>query len=603
MKNNRETITEKQAERMFIGILSTNQPMYDGSIQDSHNAYVTLRNGEKRPVNQLEPMSKESRAANGDYQLNVSEHNHGGDDMGKAWVWGTDDGVVHYAAIYALTEQGKKYIALAEDGAGKLSSEIYVDFVDGENMDENGKFLSYEITGLSPVSVGNDVGTQIESSRKVSKQTKEEEMGKVEAIERLKNATDGTATISDVIAALQKLGLDDSSPDFLDVVKDVLGAVTGKGSDADTSVEPEDGEDIILGNEKKNERIMAENNIPAQHPMTTNAVADTKENQARINSSFSRIVAENRGRGWNDIANAVNTWKKTNGITGADVLPKQLQGVFFKAWTDNDSALSAFSIVNQNGAFPVYSFESESTAMGHKKATTKVDQDVTLERRDLLPLLVYKKLPIDMQDLLDDSTGELMRFRSAELASRVANQIIVAALLGGQQQGSVKNTTTGTVRGLYGVADDANATTGFGTKVATKVTGVATDNPYDMAVKTLGVIRTTAGQTKSLFVYQGWRTELLTSKDANNGYLFPPSGGSIESLLGVDRIVEMDELVDGKQVFALRTGGYVLTGSNSPIIRTDFDTTVNQDVLLLERFTAGSLQDYMAAGMYVAAAE
>ena len=78
------------------------------------------------------------------------------------------------------------------------------------------------------------------------------------------------------------------------------------------------------------------------------------------------------------------------------------------------------------------------------------------------------------------------------MASRIANQIIVAAVKGGNTPGSVGSTAGGGTRGLFGIIPDAEAVSGFGVNVATEVDGLSGEDPYAAVIRTIDQIAVTA---------------------------------------------------------------------------------------------------------------
>lgn len=303
---------------------------------------------------------------------------------------------------------------------------------------------------------------------------------------------------------------------------------------------------------------------------------------------FKNIVLKNH-RGSNEqIMREWNENLKSKGVTGDAIMPSQIENIFFKAWVDNPGILATFRTVGVKSA-AVYAIGTSDTANGHKKGDAKVDQSLTNVRRDLKGLGIYKKLPIDLQDLYDDETGELLAFRVEELAARVANAIAVGALIG---QGTGDKATLQGTRGLYPMLSDINATSGYGSNVATKVTGETGEGSYELAVRAVGAVKDEKNAGKILVVPTGFTTELKLAK-GSDGHLMFPAGSNFANLLDVKQIFEIDELV-GKDVKAIAYANqsYVLIGEPTATVRTDFDTNKNQDVMLTERYVGGSAQGY-----------
>ena len=180
-----------------------------------------------------------------------------------------------------------------------------------------------------------------------------------------------------------------------------------------------------------------------------------------------------------------------------------------------------------------------------------------------------------MQDLVDDTSGELSRFRAEELAGRVANEIAVGAILGdGRSTGSPDLRVFDGTRGLYSMAADIKAsatpaTNKFQAAVATELTAEAGESLWQSCVRALGAIRT-AGR-KVLILPFGSVTQILLSKDANGTPIFYPGTG-IDQIFPNTRIFEMDEMVGNDYLaIAYADQAYTLAGETNARVFTDFD--------------------------------
>lgn len=369
---------------------------------------------------------------------------------------------------------------------------------------------------------------------------------------------------------------------------DNSGEETTNESEGETQEAPEtnnneEKEETMNNKEIAKDAVVAKGAMPNQ-PASANNYLKTKA--ALVD--FKNIVLKNH-RGSNEqIMREWNENLKSKGVTGDAIMPSQIENIFFKAWVDNPGILATFRTVGVKSA-AVYAIGTSDTANGHKKGDAKADQSLTNVRRDLKGLGIYKKLPIDLQDLYDDETGELLAFRVEELAARVANAIAVGALIG---QGTGDKATLQGTRGLYPMLSDINATSGYGSNVATKVTGETGEGSYELAVRAVGAVKDEKNAGKILVVPTGFTTELKLAK-GSDGHLMFPAGSNFANLLDVKQIFEIDELV-GKDVKAIAYANqsYVLIGEPTATVRTDFDTNKNQDVMLTERYVGGSAQGY-----------
>lgn len=365
--------------------------------------------------------------------------------------------------------------------------------------------------------------------------------------------------------------------------EEIVNESEGETQEALETNNNEEKEETMNNKEIAKDAVVEKGAMPNQ-PASANNYLKTKA--ALVD--FKNIVLKNH-RGSNEqIMREWNENLKSKGVTGDAIMPSQIENIFFKAWVDNPGILATFRTVGVKSA-AVYAIGTSDTANGHKKGDAKADQSLTNVRRDLKGLGIYKKLPIDLQDLYDDETGELLAFRVEELAARVANAIAVGALIG---QGAGDKATLQGTRGLYPMLSDINAASGYGSNVATKVTGETGEGSYELAVRAVGAVKDEKNAGKILVVPTGFTTELKLAK-GSDGHLMFPAGSNFANLLDVKQIFEIDELV-GKDVKAIAYANqsYVLIGEPTATVRTDFDTNKNQDVMLTERYVGGSAQGY-----------
>lgn len=365
--------------------------------------------------------------------------------------------------------------------------------------------------------------------------------------------------------------------------EEIVNESEGETQEALETNNNEEKEETMNNKEIAKDAVVEKGAMPNQ-PASANNYLKTKA--ALVD--FKNIVLKNH-RGSNEqIMREWNENLKSKGVTGDAIMPSQIENIFFKAWVDNPGILATFRTVGVKSA-AVYAIGTSDTANGHKKGDAKADQSLTNVRRDLKGLGIYKKLPIDLQDLYDDETGELLAFRVEELAARVANAIAVGALIG---QGTGDKATLQGTRGLYPMLADINATNGYGSNVATKVEGKEGEGSYELAVRAVGAVKDEKNAGKILVVPTGFTTELKLAK-GSDGHLMFPAGSNFANLLDVKQIFEIDELV-GKDVKAIAYANqsYVLIGEPTATVRTDFDTNKNQDVMLTERYVGGSAQGY-----------
>lgn len=317
---------------------------------------------------------------------------------------------------------------------------------------------------------------------------------------------------------------------------------------------------------------------------------------------FKKAIIDTKGQSAEATKAVLKSHLASKGITGDAILPTEIASIFFKTWEDKGSILSTFRNINAPAA-ALYAFGGEGEgirAKGHKKGDQKAVQTVTSTRRDLKQKLVYKRQDYDLQDILDDTTGELLRFRVEELGARVANEIALGAILGdGRTQpesGADYRVFDGT-RGLWSMAADIAGNTAYQNAVANAVTYSATDNIFDKIKKTLARVRAINGGRKVVVVAPGVLTDFEIAKTESGVYLIAP-GTSASTLFPNTVIFEMDEMVGADyDVIAYADQGYALFSTNE-MVRTAFDLDYNTDAMLVERSVAGSLYGNRVAAGY-----
>lgn len=608
--NKVQQLTAAQQARSNIVVAASGLMMADGQSQNPLTAQVRMRNGDYVYVKDLPKIDAKDRQPNGDYAIPLVL-NHSGkveDQVGAVWLYIEND------MLYALVSWTQNTIAneikpLADDGFLQFSTEGYVDEVDDE-----GKYGNFWVSTLSPVTVGNDPATQVLNqtdgrilvTNAIRFAPKGEEMT-TKKVEKKDNEVTDEERRSIIDEAKAEIL---AELDVEEVVENEVDDIEEDTQDEETVEEEEEKEETVTTNKvRTTPKAPVANTKPTQNLVTVkNDMSGDKAMDAFVNAI--RIAARDR-TDKAGVTRAMNEFKAVNAITGSAIVPDAIVSTFFKGWLDNENNSWARFMNSRAGS--VYAATTSDTALGHLKGADKDEQSVALTRRDLKAVALYKKLVIDRQDLFDDESGNLVRFRSEELASRIANQLLVAALIGGTEEGSVGGTGGGGTRGLFGIIPDAAAGSGFGSIVASEVEGTEDESAYSAAVRTIGAVaRTASGNITSsgrlssgitLFVPysadgNSWITRFLLTPNDNGGYLFP-AGTDIESMLRVDNIIEVPELETSGSIIAIADGAYQLYGENSPEMYPFFDTTDNTDKLLAEQFVAGSLAGYKQAAVYV----
>ena len=317
-------------------------------------------------------------------------------------------------------------------------------------------------------------------------------------------------------------------------------------------------------------------------------------------ADFARTIAANRG---NKVA-IKSAWEsnlKAKGLAGTFELPTALETIFFHAWEDVEAdVLGTFrrSARRAGVANAFYGANPEDIrAKGHKKGETKAEQTLTATKRDLKGKIIYKKLGIDLIDLLEDESGEVLRFRTEELTDRLRTEVFVGAVLGdGRSEATPDYRVFDGSRGLWSMAADiagSGVANSYASMVATQLNGSADDDLYAKIIKTLAQVKPvglTRGQAyrKVLVLERNDLAALHLITNTAGAYLFAP-GTDFEQVFGA-KIIELDGVkAAGYDVIAYANQGYTLLGTDD-MVRTDFDITTNTDYMLVERLVAGSAE-------------
>jgi len=235
-------------------------------------------------------------------------------------------------------------------------------------------------------------------------------------------------------------------------------------------------------------------------------------------------------------------------------------------------------------------------AQGHKKGDTKVDEAITNTIRVAYDKMIYKKLSLDAMEIYENP--ELIEFRSRELVDQILLSIERAIFIGDGRQAPVGDaadlrmfdSTTST--GLFPIATDCAAESGYGSLVASSYTVNNGDNLYDGVVGARQWIRSEGEQI--LVVKPTVLTAAFQAK-VGNRYLIEP-GATAEDIFRVARVFSpmwMEYATD--DAYLLVRNGYTTTGERNPRVYPFFDVSTNQNILLNEMPIGGTLTKYKSA--------
>lgn len=519
------------------------------------------------------------------------------------------DGELIFEAGISNREQAQEILQLIEEG--HLDNAFSITMADFDYNQDSGEISNAEIIEVSVVFRGANKEARLLAVKSVEgiELVERNEDGSFKAIVDGKEVTlkADEATEAEVEEATEEQAEeeDKSEPEA-----EAENATETEGESVAEEEEKSEESEAETTEESTKEESEMDKEI-AKEAIATPAVAVKATSENYLASKdymnvFKKAIIDTKGQSAEATKAVLKAHLTSKGITGDAILPTEIASIFFKTWEDKGSILSTFRNINAPAA-ALYAFGGEGEgirAKGHKKGDQKAVQTVTSTRRDLKQKLVYKRQDYDLQDILDDTTGELLRFRVEELGARVANEIALGAILGdGRTQpesGADYRVFDGT-RGLWSMAADIAGNTAYQNAVANAVTYSATDNIFDKIKKTLAQVRAINGGRKVVVVAPGALTDFEISKTESGVYLIAP-GTSASTLFPNTVIFEMDEMVGADyDVIAYADQGYALFSTNE-MVRTAFDLDYNTDAMLVERSVAGSLYGNRVAAGYNAQA-
>lgn len=520
-----------------------------------------------------------------------------------------ENGELIFEAGISKREEAQEILQLIEEG--HLDNAFSITMADFDYNQDSGEISNAEIIEVSVVFRGANKEARLLAVKSVEgiELVERNEDGSFKAIVDGKEVTlkADEATEAEVEEATEEKAEDEekSEPEA-----EAENATETEGESVAEEEEKSEESEAETTEESTKEESEMDKEI-AKEAIATPAVAVKATSENYLASKdymnvFKKAIIDTKGQSAEATKTLLKNHLASKGITGDAILPTEIASIFFKTWEDKGSILSTFRNINAPAA-ALYAFGGEGEgirAKGHKKGDQKAVQTVTSTRRDLKQKLVYKRQDYDLQDILDDTTGELLRFRVEELGARVANEIALGAILGdgrtAPESGADYRVFDGT-RGLWSMAADIAGNTAYQNAVANAVTHSATDNIYDKIKKTLAQVRAINGGRKVVVIAPGVLSEFEIAKNDNGTYLIAP-GTSASTLFPNTVIFEMDEMEGAAyDVIAYAENGYALFSTNE-MVRTAFDLDYNTDAMLVERSVAGSLYGNRVAAGYNAQA-
>lgn len=601
-------LTDKkdQKQRRFRNILANSgEIMESGEIRELEQLYVMGFDGElyriadldTNPDKQTEKYAVKAQADHGeliDGELVPSIEKQ----FGSCKVWLENDGL-HARMYFADNDKLADHAwAISEDASYSTGIDWYPDgyYGTGYQIDQPIGILrevSMVLTGNDPRAKTIDTKQQSNSEESVEDSEKADADGGIQTIK---------------LGDSKPMTKDELTPDENRALKEQLAELVDKfTTDApESETEPtardtKDDEEPAAEEAKEEQKDVVHNNILVIKDRAVKQESAVKKTDWLYSKAGKKAFADTlkqaggRLNGTFDAMWRAKVAEHTNDAITGLALPVDVESMFISALGNSDGIISHFQSVNAKGlSLNLIDAASDEAgrAKGHKKGDAKADQELTDVIRAVYCKMVYKRLALDAMDLYENP--ELIEFRAQELVQNIIKEIERAAIIGdGRSAPSGSNPDyrmfDGTNRGFFSIAADAAASTGFGTKVATAVTGA---NLYEGVVKGRSAIKTEGAQ---YIVAKSSAIENLLLQTTANGYFVQP-GQRVEDVLQVSRVYT-PAWMDNATVDAVLVvdNAYKMIGEANIRVRSDFDTSTNQDILLDETPRGGSLGEFKSA--------
>lgn len=613
-------------ERRFRNILANSgQIMESGEIRDLDNLYVMGRDGKPiaiktlntNPDKQTEEYTVKAQADHGEIKdgelVDTIEK-----QFGSCKVWLEEDGL--HARMYFANDDrlADHAFAISEDASYSTGIDWYPDgyYGVGLNIEEPIGILRE----ISMVLTGNDPRAKtidhkdVEATRAKGSEVVETEDGEKtnENGESEMTKTQDELTPKENTVMKQKL-----AEDLVEKVAEVVDEFTTDVPESE--VQPTARENESVAEESKDseetpevaEPAPAETHDSVVHNININFRDRAVKNETPVVSKDVKAEAKKaRYAAIKDALKASNfkfdqkfnsVLESKDAVTGLGA-PLNITNMFTEAMEHNDGILSyIYHIGGTNGRglrnnALAGTADYGNEAAGFKKGDTKQDEAIVNSIRVAYDKMIYKKLSLDAMEIYENP--ELLEFRSRELLDQILLSIERAIFIGdGRTAPSGNNpdlrmfdATTNT--GLFPIAADCAAQSGYGTLVASTYTVKANDNLYDGVVGARQWIRSEGDQI--LVVKPSVLTEAFQAK-VGNRYLIEP-GATAEDIFRVARVFApmWMEYADDDAYLLVRNG-YTTTGERNPRVYPFFDVSTNQNILLNEMPIGGTLTKYKSA--------
>ena len=618
-------------ERRFRNILANSgQIMESGEIRDLDNLYVMGRDGKPiaiktlntNPDKQTEEYTVKAQADHGEIKdgelVDTIEK-----QFGSCKVWLEEDGL-HARMYFANNDHLADHaFAISEDASYSTGIDWYPDgyYGVGLNIEEPIGILreiSMVLTGNDPRAKTID-HKEVEATRAKGSEVVETEDGNNNKEEKESEMSKSQDELTPKENTVMKQKL---AEDLVEKVAEVVDEFTTNVPESEVQPtareeESKDAEPEVEESKDSEEAPEVAEPAPAEthdsvvHNININFRDRAVKNETPVVSKDVKAEAKKaRYAAIKDALKASNfkfdqkfnsVLESKDAITGLGA-PLNITNMFTEAMEHNDGILSyIYHIGGTNGRglrnnALAGTADYGNEAQGFKKGDTKVDEAIVNTIRVAYDKMIYKKLSLDAMEIYENP--ELLEFRSRELLDQILLSIERAIFIGdgrtapGEGEADLRMFDATTNTGLFPIATDCAAQSGYGTLVASSYTVKSGDNLYDGVVGARQWIRSEGDQI--LVVKPSVLTEAFQAK-VGNRYLIEP-GATAEDIFRVARVFApmWMEYADDDAYLLVRNG-YTTTGERNPRVYPFFDVSTNQNILLNEMPIGGTLTKYKSA--------